>query len=311
MNRSIHNLLRLTLVACFALALNVRATDETAAAKDQKSFESPDAAFKALLESYEKGTDDAVLDILGHQHKDFIVQTDQEASHTIRKKLFDLAKEHLRIVTDGAQAYAYLGIKDWPYPIPMVKQGEHWIFDTAAGKEEILNRRVGHNELAAIKFCDAYLDAQRKYASEDHTGDKVLKYAQKIISTKDKKDGLIWDDAPGAAGAISPLEATLDRQEFQDGNGTDIPYHGYYFKILTKQGPKPPNGKYDYVINGNMIAGFALVAWPADYGTSGIMTFTISHQGTIYQKNLGQDTAKHATAMEEYNPDETWTEVTP
>lgn len=276
----------------------------------QKAFANPDDAFKALIEGMEKNSDDALLDVLGHAHKDLVVQSDKEATDEGRARISKLAKEHLKIEREGEKATGCFGFKCWPYPIPLVKKAEGWVFDTAAGKEEILNRRIGRNELRAIQFLDAYDDAQRAYASADHTGDKVLKYAQKLISAKDKRDGLYWPLAEKSKEDPSPLAPLFEEgQDFVDGTGTDIPYHGYFFKILTKQGANPPNGKYDYVINGNMIAGFALVAWPADYGSSGVMTFTISHQGTIYQKDLGADTAKLAGAMEEYNPDGTWKEV--
>jgi len=280
------------------------------APSDQKAFDTPEAAFKALIDGCNQNSDEILLDVLGHQNKDLVVQSDKEDSTEVRKKISSAAKESLKIVTNDDKAIAYLGLKAWPYPIPMVKKGTTWIFDTAAGKEEILNRRIGRNELSAIKFVDAYGDAQRKYASDDHTGDKVLKYAQKLMSTKGKRDGLYWASTPTAKDR-SPLDGMVDDDEvaFLAGNGADVPCNGYYFKILTKQGANPPNGKYDYVINGNMIAGFAIVAWPADYGASGVMTLVMSHEGLIYQKDLGADTAKTAAAMDEYNPDNTWTEV--
>jgi hypothetical protein len=306
---------RLAIAAALSamLAVALRAAED--GESQQKSFDSPDAAFKALLDGLDKNSDDMLLDVLGHANKDLVVQSDKEETTEVRRKIFNAAKEHLKITTDGDKAVAHLGLKDWPYPIPMVKQGNKWIFDTAAGKEEILNRRIGRNELAAIKFVEAYGDAQRKYASTDHTGDKVLKYAQKLISSNGKRDGLYWPVPIGGGGAEepSPLASMVDagETEFLASNGSDVPYDGYYYKILTKQGSNPPNGKYDYVINGNMIAGFAIVAWPADYGSSGIMTFVMSHQGEIYQKDLGPDTAKEARDMDRYNPDESWTEVKP
>ena len=278
------------------------------AAETQKAFESPDAAFKALLDGFSKNSDEAILVVLGQDQKDLVVQSDKEEAADIRKKIYACAQEHMQIVVDGDKAIAHLGLKDWPFPIPMAKHADGWIFDTAAGKEEILNRRIGRNELHAISMTDAYEDAQRVYATRDHTGNKVLKYAQKIISTKGQKDGLYWPVEAGAAEEPSRLAAAFDDgQDFRDGQ--DVPYFGYHFKILTKQGENAPNGKYDYVINGNMIAGFALVAWPADYRASGVMTFCVSHQGIVYQKDLGPDTAKLAAAMEEYNPDNTWREV--
>lgn len=298
------------IAALFMCAPYTRAAEPVAMDNQQKSFASPDEAYKALVEGLEKNSDEQLLDVLGHAHKDLVVQSDKEASTQVRAKLSALAKEHLKIVLDGDKATACFGLKCWPYPIPLAKRAEGWHFDTAAGKEEILNRRIGRNELSAIKFVDAFDDAQHAYASADHTGDKVLKYAQKLISTTGKKDGLYWPVAADTNEPASPLVALVDDgHEFLSGNGADVPYAGYYFKILTRQGANPPNGKYDYVINGNMIAGFALVAWPADYGSSGIMTFVVSQQGEIHEKNLGADSAKIAGSMDEYNPDETWKEV--
>lgn len=295
----------IALVSMFTIAVACRAEDTK-----QRSFETPQAAFNALIASIQKNDDEAILDVLGHEHKDLVIQTDKEESSEIRKRIAEAAKEFLSVKEEGDKAVACMGAQCWPYPIPVVKKDGHWIFDTAAGKEEILNRRIGRHELRAIRFLNFYDDAQRYYASKDRTGDNVLKYAQKLISSKDKKDGLFWQE--GARDEKSPLAMIIgDDREFLEGMGTDKPYEGYKFKILTRQGENPPNGKYDYVINGNMIAGFAIVAWPADYGSSGVMTFVMSHTGKIYQKDLGQDTPKIAGTMSEYNPDKTWTEVKP
>ena len=294
---------------CAMIALLSLGAGTCLAADGQKVFESPDAAFKALLEGFSKNSDEAILEVLGQEHRDLVIQSDKEEAVGIRQKIFNCAQEHLQIVADGPKATARLGLKDWPFPIPMVKQKDGWVFDTAAGKEEILNRRIGRNELHAIHLLDIYDDAQRLYASKDRTGNKIPKYAQKLISSKGKRDGLYWP-ANDSNEEVSPLAAALeDGQDFRDGQ--DVPYFGYYFKVLTKQGKNALNGKYDYVINGNMIAGFALVAWPADYSASGVMTFCVSHQGVIYQKDLGADTAKIASGMDEYNPDRTWREVKP
>jgi hypothetical protein len=297
-------------VLCAMIAILPLGAFTCRAADAQKTFESPETAFKALLEGFNKNSDDAILDVLGHEHKDLVVQADKEEAADIRRKIYNCAQEHLQIVTDNDKAIAHLGLKDWPFPIPMVKHADGWAFDTAAGAEEILNRRIGRNELHAIHLLDAYHDAQRLYATKDRTGNKILKYAQKLISTKGKQDGVYWPAGAGPNEDVSPLAAAFeDGQEFRDGQ--DVPYFGYHFKVLTKQGENALNGKYDYVINGNMIAGFALVAWPADYRASGVMTFCISHQGVVYQKDLGPDTAKVAGAMDEYNPDNTWSEVKP
>jgi len=290
--------------------VHVRAADNPNDNK-QKSFATESEAFAALIEGMEKNSDEQLLDVLGHDNKDLVVQSDKEASARARERVSKLAKEHLKIERIDDKATACFGYKCWPFPIPLVKGAEGWKFDTAAGKEEILNRRVGRDELKAIQFMDAYADAQRIYASADHTGDKVMKFAQKLVSSKGKKDGLYWPVPEGSKDTTSPLAVLFEEgPDFFEGDGS-IPYHGYYFKILTQQGANVPNGKYNYVINGNMIAGFALVGWPADYGSSGIMTFVINQQGIVYQKDLGADTAKLAAAMDEYNPDGTWKELKP
>jgi hypothetical protein len=201
-----------------------------------------------------------------------------------------------------------LGRQAWPMPIPLVRSDKGWRFDTAAGIEEMIDRRIGRNELAAIDFARVYGDAQEAYAGEDHDGDEVLEYAQMLASTPGQRDGLYWP--PGDDGEQSPLAAFAARAaEYLGYRQEREPYRGYQFRVLTEQGPTPPGGAYDYVINGNMIAGFALVAWPADYGNSGVMTFVVSHQGKIYQKDLGPDTASIAEAMTRYDPDGSWTEV--
>ena len=189
----------------------------------------------------------------------------------------------------------------------MKKDGQ-WFFDTEAGKDEILNRRIGGNELATLQVVRAYVEAQREYAAKDRDGREVLKFAQKIISSPGAKDGLYWP--PELDGEISPLgplaaDAAAEGYGKTPGNKRQ-PFHGYFFKILTRQGKHTPGGKYNYVINGNMIAGFALVAWPAEYGESGVMTFIVNQQGRVYQKDLGPQTAKTAEAMKAYDPDKTW-----
>jgi len=206
-----------------------------------------------------------------------------------------------------------IGADGWPFPIPLVKQDNQWFFDSAAGKEEILARRIGMDEMGAINVCDAYVDAQREYASEDRMGDSVLAYAQFLRSTPGTHDGLFWPiNHPGEV--LSPL-GPLIAQARVDGyhrmakmlNDGQAPYHGYYFKILSRQGRHAPGGKYDYIINGRMMAGFALVAWPAEWENTGVMTFIVNQQGRIYQKNLGPKTVKIARSITAYDPDDTWT----
>jgi hypothetical protein len=204
-----------------------------------------------------------------------------------------------------------VGPDAWPFPIPLVKGSAGWQFDTAAGLEEILNRRIGRNELDVLRVVRAYVEAQREYASRDRDGDDVLEYAQKITSSPGLTDGLFW--SPEVNGEVSPLGPLVARAQtvgyfntaFDDIPGPR-PFRGYLFRILTRQGKHAPGGKYDYIINGNMIGGFALVAWPVEYGESGVMTFIVNHRGRVYQLNLGEETAKIVRKMDAYNPDETW-----
>ena len=199
-----------------------------------------------------------------------------------------------------------------PFPFPWSKQDGQWLFDVEAGKEEILNRRIGANELGAIQVCRAYVQAQREYASADRNGDEVLEYAQHLRSTPGAHDGLYWSTRTGdELSPLGPLVAQARgegyRQQTKILTDEQSPYHGYYFRILTRQGKHAPGGKYNYIINGHMIAGFALVAWPAEWGNTGVMTFIVNQRGKVYQKNLGPKTPSIAKAMTTYDPDTTWT----
>lgn len=203
----------------------------------------------------------------------------------------------------------HVGNGDWPFPVPVVKKGDDWLFDTMAGKEEILNRRVGRNELNAIQVCLAYVDAQREYVLKDRDGDKVLEYAQRINSKAGEKNGLYWVAKEGEP--QSPLgslvaKAATEGYSGERPVGRRTPYHGYYYRILKAQGKHAPGGEYDYMAKGKMIGGFGLVAYPAEYGNSGIMTFIVNQDGVVYQKNLGKETEKIAAAMKTFDPDDTW-----
>jgi hypothetical protein len=204
-----------------------------------------------------------------------------------------------------------VGSDFWPFPIPIVRQAGRWSFDSAAGKEELLNRRIGKNELAVLDSMREYVDAQREYASRDRDGDEVLEYAQKLSSSPGQTDGLYWPvELNGEISPFGPFVADAQNEGYglgkkSDGDGPS-PFHGYYFKILTRQGRHAPGGEYSYIINGNMIGGFAMVSWPASYGESGVMTFIVNQQGRVYQKDLGSKTARVAAAMKAYDPDPTW-----
>jgi hypothetical protein len=205
-----------------------------------------------------------------------------------------------------------IGDKDWPFPIPLVKKGDQWFFDTKAGKEEILNRRIGENELSTVQTLLAIVDAQREYAMKDPDNDGIREYAGKFGSDSGKKNGLYWETKQGEE--PSPLgELVADaRAEGYTRTGPKagpVPFHGYYFRMLKKQGKHASGGAFDYIVKNKMIGGFAVVAYPAAYGSSGVMTFIVNHEGVVYQKDLSKDTAKTATAMTSFDPDKTWKKV--
>jgi len=282
-----------------------------AGANKQKTFNTPEAALDALLDALKKNDDNAMLDILGHEYKDFIVRTDKVAAREDRLQVYRAAQEFKSLERQSDdKVVVVLGKLDWPLPVPIVRGNSGWRFDTEEGFEEVINRRIGGNELNAIATAIAYVEAQIDYASKDRDGDQVLEYAQRIGSSKGKRDGLFWEVDPKSGEDLSPFGPYVaEAKNYLRGRQPGDPYKGYYFKVLTRQGETPPGGRYDYVINGNMIAGFALVAFPADYGSSGIMTFAVSHQGKIYEKDLGKNTHFAVNGMHEYNPDNTWGEV--
>ncbi|MCL4787183.1 MAG: DUF2950 family protein [Verrucomicrobia bacterium] len=203
-----------------------------------------------------------------------------------------------------------VGPNAWPFPIPLVKVPNGWQFDTAAGMEELLNRRIGRNELDVLRVLRAYVQAQREYASRDRDGDEVLEYAQRLRSSPGRTDGLFWPlELNGEISPLGPLVAYAHGEGYSRKSGTDDgtqPFHGYLFKLLTRQGKNAPGGKYDYVINGNMIGGFAMVAWPAEYGDTGVMTFIVNHQGRVHQRDLGPNTARIVSRLRAYDPDKNW-----
>ncbi len=212
---------------------------------------------------------------------------------------------------DDSTSILHVGKDDWRFPIPIVRRSDgKWFLDTESGKAEILARRIGKNELEAIQICRIYVDAQREYASRDWDGSDVVKYAQKILSTPGKMDGLYWTASAGQdPSPLAQLVAQAKMEGYEPTPGKPAPYHGYRFRVLRRQGPAAPGGQYDYTINGNMVAGFALIAYPAEYGSSGIMTFIVNQRGKVYQKDLGIDTNQIARHITAYNPDSSWTPV--
>jgi hypothetical protein len=282
------------------------------AAAQPKSFTSAEEAVKAAVAAATRDDDKELLAIFGPGAKDLISSGDAVADRQRRKRFLAAYNERNRISQEGETSMVLVGKDDWPFPIPLVKRAEGWVFDTAKGREEVLNRRIGDNELSVIQVSLAYFDAQREYARKDRDGDGLVEYAQKFRSDAGKKNGLYWEAK--TAEEVSPLGPFAVRA-VKEGYGPNkradkpAPYHGYYYRILSAQGKDAPGGAYSYLIKGNMIGGFALVAYPAEYGNSGVMTFIINHDGKVFQKNLGKNTASLAQNMKEYNPDSSWTEV--
>jgi hypothetical protein len=281
-------------------------------APEQKRFARPAAALSALVEAVGKDDKTAMLAILGSDAEEVVSSGDEVEDAGARKRFVASAHERTRFETlDQGHAVAHLGKDDWPFPIPLVKDAEGWRFDTAAGKDELLNRRIGRNELAAIAVAREFVDAQREYASKDR-GDGVGVYAQRLLSTPGKRDGLYWEDPAGNdESPMGPLVAKADAEGYavQQSAGTPQVYHGYFFRLLTGQGEHAPGGARSYVKDGRMTGGFALVAWPAEPGNSGVMTFIVGPQGIVFEKNLGAQTAELAKAMTTFDPDPAWTPV--
>lgn len=295
-----------------ALVLALGSLVAARAADVGQIFATPEAAAAALVAAARAEDTNAFRAIFGPVGVEIENPDRVQAANELRA--FNAAvNQQQRLVRESAtKCVLEIGDNAWPFPVPIVQRNGQWFFDTAAGKDEILNRHIGKNELATLQAVRAYVEAQREYASKDRDNDEVLEYAQRFGSTPGAKDGLYW--SPDLDGEISPLGPLVAQAQDQGYGGkprsedaVPQPFHGYFFKLLTRQAKAATGGKYDYIINGNMIGGFALVAWPAEYGETGIMTFIVNQQGRVYQKDLGLKTAKIAAAMKEYNPDPTWT----
>jgi hypothetical protein len=284
-----------------------------AADAKQKSFKSPEEAVRALVGAVKGNDTNELLTILGPAGKELIFSGDEVADKAGRDRFVKAYEEMNKLVSENdKRVILHVGNEEWPYPIPVVKKGENWLFDTKAGKEEILNRRIGRNELNAIQVCLAYVDAQREYILKDRDENKLLEYARRFVSRKGQKNGLYWETKEGEE--QSPLgsliakaagEGYIGRRPF----GRRSPYHGYYYKILKSQGKNAAGGEYDYIVEGKMTGGFALVAYPAEYGNLGIMTFIVNQDGVVYENDLGKDTEKIARAMKKFDPEDTWKKV--
>jgi len=315
------NLTRLTtLLACLTIAAcsSTPTTPPTGALPPldpnegkQTLFPTPQAAVDAVLAACTANDTEALIRIFGSNYRDEIVSGDPEQAKRNRADFHERATAMMSIdEIDENTRELIVGIQKWPFSILLVKEAGDWRFDTSEGVEEILDRRVGRGELTAIAVCRAYIDAQGEYAASDRDGDEVREYAQRMVSSPGKRDGLYWPVEPDSDEPLSPLGPLAAKAEVDpDTRKPGVPLHGYYFRILTRQGSAAPGGAYSYIINGNMIGGCALLAWPAEYGNSGVMTFIISHQGRVYEKDLGEATARIAGKLKVYNPDDTWSLV--
>ena len=279
----------------------------------QKTFATPENAVQALVLAAKAADIEQLLSILGADGRQLVISGDEVEDRAGLERFVRAYEEKNQIIKRGdKKAVVEVGNEDWPLPMPLVKTDAGvWRFDTKQGKEEILNRRIGKNELSAIQVSLAYVEAQREYASKDRDGDGVLEYAQQFLSDPGNKNGLYWDEKEGGESSpLGPLVGKAKKEGYtKKSDGEPTPYHGYYFKILKAQGKSAPRGAYNYVTNGKMIGGFALVAYPARYGVSGIMTFIVSHDGVLYESNLGNKTASFAQAMTIFSPDRSWRQL--
>ena len=285
------------------------------AAKETKgggeTFDSSQKAVEALIEGIKKGDAQALISILGPDAKDLISSGDDVADRSDRARVLMLYKERHSLEEKGpGEMVLILGNEKWPFPIPLVKQGNRWYFDVSAGKQEILDRRIGQNELNVINVLTSYVDAQNEYAEKDLDGDGIRAFASRLRSDPGKKNGLYWPAKEGEAmSPMGPLVAEAVQAGYTPKDGKKSPYHGYYYKILLAQGAHANGGAYDYRVHGKMILGYALLAYPAKYGVSGIMTFMVNQQGVIYEKDLGKSTASLAAEISKFDPDKSWDET--
>ena len=287
----------------FLLALAVHAL---AAAARQEHFKTPEDAMRALDSALRAKKTDRIEAILGPESDTIISSGDAVDDEAARKRFLAASGQKIRIEKndDGTMAIALLGKDIWPFPIPLKRDGEGWAFDTPAGKEELLNRRIGRNELTTISACREFVAAENEFYA------RFGQYAKSFRSTPGQKDGLYWEETDGDESPLGPLMAIASAEGYQQAKAAadaePSPYHGYYYKILTAQGSHGPGGAMTYLKDGKMVGGFALIAWPAQHGASGVMTFMVSREGVVYQKDLGAGTTELAKAINQFDPDATW-----
>jgi hypothetical protein len=308
-----------TIVAVVGLVLFVRgcAVQPAAPVGDAQAFAVPSDAVDALITAIRTDDLDRLRAIMGEEARDILSSGDEVADRAKRQQFLALYDEHHQLIVgrpgggggDDTRTLI-VGNADWPFPIPLVRDAGQWVFDAAAGHDEIINRRVGENELTTIQVCKAIADAQREYALTDPDGSGVRQYARKIMSDEGRRNGLYWRTAPGEPQSpLGELVAEASAEGYVRKEVGPTPYHGYYYRILEAQGPKAPGGAVDYVVDGKMTLGFAVLAYPADYGSSGVMTFLAGADGVVYQASLGENTTELAQQMKAFDPDERWKTV--
>ncbi|PZU94528.1 MAG: DUF2950 domain-containing protein [Chelatococcus sp.] len=292
-------LIRIGLVPCALLA-------GIALAEAQQPFRRADDAASALAEAVRSGDRARILKVLGRRGEDIVSSGDKVADSANRQRFLTAYDQQHRVAQDGSRATLIVGANEFPFPIPVVRRNGRWRFDTEAGRQEILFRRIGRNELDTIQTALAYVDAQREYAEKDRTGAGPGVFAQRIVSSPGTRDGLFWPGAPdGGESPLGEFVASAAAEGYRAGD-RPIPYHGYVYKVLTRQGPDAAGGAMDYLVDGRMKRGFALLAYPADYGNSGVMSFLVNQLGVVFQKDMGPGTERIARRMTSFNPDRSW-----
>jgi len=297
-------------IAADAPAPAKKATTAAPATAGPQTFESAEKAADALVEAAEKFNVTSLIRLVGSQGEDLVLTGEYAQDRERAEEFAAQARKKKQVALDpktDARAYLLVGEQDWPFALPIVKRDGGWSFDAAAGRQELLYRRIGSNELDAIEICDGYVDAQFDFAYRKRQGYEAPQYAQHIIASPGKQDGLAWKNPDGSWGG--PIGEKIAEAIDQGYNLKADPYHGYFFKVLKGQGPAAPLGTMDYVVGGIMLGGFALVAAPAEYGETGLKTFMVSHTGVVYEKDLGPDTLQQFQQMELFNPDKSWTPV--
>ena len=293
-----------------ALVVTLTLSSLCAVAAEGASFQSPQAAIEALIAAVKDGSTENIVAVLGPEGEKLASSGDDVADEAARRRFLTAYEEaHEAKESDGRAVILIIGKDEYPFPIPIVADAGAWRFDTAAGAEEILDRRIGQNELSAIEVLKAYVDAQREYAEADRDG-KGVQYAQRLLSSEGKQDGLYWPTAENAPDSpFGPLIAEARAEGYRKTSDSPQPYHGYLFRVLTAQGKNAAGGERDYVVNGRMLGGFGLIAVPAEYGNAGVKTFMVNQDGVVFEKDLGEETADQAGAIKSFDPDASWAKV--